>query len=135
MYLYWASTLPRLAFGATTAEPESGLFKVRATVENQGLLPTHVTAKAVENGYADPVVVTLAAGPGEEVVMGAPRVVVGHLSGAGFDYRQALSSGQAAESAPSRDVSWMVRGPAGGWVEIVATAAKAGVARARLTLR
>ena len=135
MYLYWASTLPRLAFGATTAEPESGLFKVRATVENQGLLPTHVTAKAVENGYADPVVVTLAAGPGVEVVMGAPRVVVGHLSGAGFDYRQPLSSGQGAESAPSRDVSWMVRGPAGAWVEVTATAEKAGTTRTRVTLR
>jgi len=135
MYLYWAATLPRLAFREAAASPEGDLFKVRATVENQGLLPTHVTAKAVENGYAAPVVVTLAAGPGVEVVMGAPRAVLGHLSGAGFDYRQALSSGQAAESAPSRDVSWMVRGPAGGWVEIVATAAKSGTIRTRVTLR
>lgn len=135
MYLYWASTLPRLAFRAAAVERVGDLFKVRATVENAGLLPSHVTAKAVENGYADPVVVTLAAGPGVEVVTGSPRVVVGHVSGAGFDYRQAVSSGQAqAGSAPARDATWMVRGPEGGWVEITATAAKAGTIRTRVTL-
>jgi len=135
MYLYWASALPHLAFREAAATSEGDLFEVRATVENQGLLPTHVTAKAVENGYAEPVVLTLATGPGVEIVMGTPRVVVGHLSGAGFDYRQAVSSGQAqGRSAPSRDVGWMVRGPAEGWVEITASASKAGTVRTRVTL-
>jgi hypothetical protein len=136
MYLYWASTLPRLALRETVATPEAGAFKVRAIVENIGLLPTYVTEKSVENRYAQPVVVTLTTSPGVELVMGEPRVKLGHLGGVGFDYRPALSSGQAQGGAgPSREVSWIVRAPAaGGWVEITAAAPKAGAVRKRVML-
>lgn len=136
MYLYWASALPRLALRDTAATLEAGGFKVRAVVENLGLLPTSVTEKAIENHYAQPVVVTLTTGPGVDVVMGDRRVRLGHLSGVGFDYRPALSSGLAqGASGPSREVSWIVRAPAsGGWVEIVATTPKAGTVRQRVAL-
>jgi hypothetical protein len=71
-----------------------------------------------------------------DLVMGDRRVRLGHLGGAGFDYRPALSSGLAqGASGPSREVSWIVRAPtAGGWVEIVATTPKAGTVRQRVTL-
>lgn len=137
MYLYWASTLPRLTLRDATATPVGGTFKVRAVVENVGLLPTYVTEKSIENRYARPVIVTLASSPGVDILAGDDRMKIGHLGGVGFDYRPALSSGQAQGAAgPSREVSWMVRAPAsGGWVEIAATTPKAGTVRTRVALK
>jgi hypothetical protein len=136
MYLYLASALPRLALRDATATSEAGGFKVRAVVENLGLLPTSVTEKAIENHYAQPVFVTLTTGPGVDVVMGDRRVRLGHLGGVGFDYRPALSSGLAqGASSPLREASWIVRAPAsGGWVEIAAATPKAGTVRQRVTV-
>jgi hypothetical protein len=113
-----------------------GFGRLRAVVENVGLLATNVTEKAIENRAAQPVVVTLTPGPGVDIVMGDRRVTMGHLSGAGFDYRPALSSGLArGAGGPAREVRWMARAPAsGGWVEIEAKAPKAGTVRQRVAL-
>lgn len=138
MYQYWASTLPRLALtraDARTVQP--GLHTIEAVVENAGLLPTHVTQKAVDNGYAAPVVVTLTTSANLEVLGGDARASIGHLRGTGFQYRRALSSGLAPDELPqARTLSWVVRqrDRAPGWVEVAAKASKAGAVRARLAI-
>lgn len=137
MYQYWASTLPRLALQVATPRPSPpGHAVISAVVENRGMLPTNVTQKAVENGYADAVVVTIQASPNIDIVGGDARAQVGHLPGTGFQYRRALSSGLAASEAASKKLSWVVRSRDSlpGWVEVTAQSAKAGVARERVAV-
>ncbi len=136
LYLYWAGSLPRLTLRDVSATREGTLYIVRAAVENAGLLPTYVTEKSLEHGYADPVTVTIEPDPGVEILLGERRTVVGHLRGTGFDTRRAVSSGQAPAGPSAREVRWLVRAAdAGRTVEITARAAKAGTARARVSLR
>lgn len=137
MYEYWAATLPRVA---VTVDPPRrsppGHHVVRAVIENEGMLPTNVTRKAIENGYADAVVVTIDTSANVDVVAGDARVKVGHLQGRAFQYRRALSSGLAAGEQVSQALSWVVRvrDTQPGWVEVTARSAKAGVARQRVGL-
>lgn len=101
------------------------------------MLPTYVTEKSLEHAYADPVNVSLEPGPGVTVVLGERRAGLGHLRGAGFDVRRALSSGLAQERvSAAREVRWLVRAAAGGerWVDLTARAAKAGTVRRRVVL-
>lgn len=137
LYLYWAGTLPHLVVRDASATREGPHVVVRAVVENDGLLPTYVTEKSREHGYADPVTVTIEPGPGVALVMGERRTVVGHLRGRGFDVRRAVSSGLAQERlGASREVRWLLTANRGAdrSVTITARAAKAGTVRARVSL-
>jgi hypothetical protein len=137
MYQYWASTLPHLALRVATPRlSPPGHYVVTAVVSNEGLLPTNVTEKAIDNRYAGPVIATAVTSPNVEIVAGEARVTLGHLQGAGFQYRRALSSGLAADEVSSKSASWVVRtrDGAAGWIEVTAAAEKAGVARTRVSV-
>ncbi|NJD20330.1 MAG: hypothetical protein FIA95_13760 [Gemmatimonadetes bacterium] len=138
MSLYWASTMPHLAIRELVAQPVPGGYRVESTVENAGFLPTNVTEKSIQNGYAAPVWVTLTASPNVEVIDGtALRRNVGHLQGIGFNFPRAVSSGGGPGGvSQSRDVSWMVhvKDGASAWVEVTAATPKAGIAVRRITL-
>ncbi len=137
MYLYWASILPRLQISEPAIAAAPAGFKVTAVVENVGMLPSYVAYKSIENRHAKPVLVTITTSPNVEVYGGEPSLKVGHLSGLGFQFPSALSSGTDLERPEqSREVSWLVRlrgtGPA--WVEITATTPKAGTVKRRVNL-
>ena len=89
------------------------------------------------NEVARPVLVTLTTSPNVEIVAGDARFEIGHLLGTAFQFGRAVSSGSASGGASqSRPVSWVVRSRdrAAGWVEVVASTPKAGVARTLLTV-
>lgn len=60
---------PRLLVQDCAAEPlGGGVYRIRATVANRGLLPTHITAQAEALAHRPPVTVRLQPGEGVEVV-------------------------------------------------------------------
>ncbi|HET8632423.1 MAG TPA: M14 family metallopeptidase [Thermomicrobiales bacterium] len=74
-----AKLLPRLLLDKVEVEPLGGdLYIVRATIENDGYLPTNLTQKAVNQRVAQPVTVELSGG---EILMGDRRQTLGHLEG------------------------------------------------------
>jgi len=79
--LYLASMSPLVRITDVAVTPmEGGYFKIAASVQNQGFLPTNVTQQAIQNRTAQTVKVSLSlngAGP----VMGKETVDLGHLAG------------------------------------------------------
>ncbi len=131
--LYLAEQSPLLAVSEPRVEPlgEDGLFRVSATVSNEGFLPTSATGRGavgrerpdggVDRQVVRPPAVVLER-RGLEIVSGDARIGLGHLAGA----NAFLDAGGGREAA----VSWVVRVTGGeARVRVVASADKGGVAR------
>jgi hypothetical protein len=130
MYLLRQS--PRLNLeGPTVTALGDGTFRVRATLTNEGFLPTSLTGRgavgqagadgAVRNPVVRPPTFSLAL-TGAVLEEGLSRVQLGHLSGTGPFLPEV--------GTPSETVEWIVRGlesPA--FVQITANSAKGGVVR------
>jgi len=58
-----------------------GLYKVEATVENTGFMPTYITQQAIKITSAQPVKVKIDVGNDAEVVAGKERMIIGNLEG------------------------------------------------------
>jgi hypothetical protein len=79
--LYLASMSPLVRITEVTSEKgESNYFKITASIQNQGFLPTNVTQQAVYNMTAKTVkaIITITDG---ELVMGKKILDMGHLQG------------------------------------------------------
>ncbi len=111
---------PRLVLDKVRAEHiAGGVYRLRATVGNSGLLPTHITEQALSLAHRPPVTVRVLPDEGVRVVSRGALVEIDSLP--------ALTG--------SRDLEWFVhREAAAGVVEIVAQHPKAGTARARVQL-
>ena len=131
--LYLAEQSPLLAVTEPRVEPlgEDGLFRVSATVSNEGFLPTSATGRGavgrerpdggVDRQVVRPPAVVLER-HGLEIVSGRARIGLGHLAGA----NPFLDAGGGREAT----VSWVVRITGGeARVRVVASADKGGVAR------
>lgn len=131
--LYLAEQSPLLAVSEPRVEPlgEDGLFRVSATVSNEGFLPTSATGRGavgrerpdggVDRQVVRPPAVVLER-RGLEIVSGDARIGLGHLAGA----NAFLDAGGGREAT----VSWVVRVTGGeARVRVVASADKGGVAR------
>ncbi len=130
MYLLRQS--PRLNLeGPTVTALGDGTYRIRATLTNEGFLPTSLTGRgavgqagadgAVRNPVVRPPTFSLAL-TGAVLEEGLSRVQLGHLSGTGPFLPEV--------GTPSETVEWIVRGlesPA--FVQITAKSAKAGVVR------
>lgn len=131
--LYLAEQSPLLAVTEPRVEPlgEDGLFRVSATVSNEGFLPTSATGRGAvgrerPDGGVDRQVVrppsVVLEGHGLEIVSGRARIGLSHLAGA----NAFLDAGGGREAT----VSWVVRITGGeARVRVVASADKGGVAR------
>jgi hypothetical protein len=129
---YLIKQSPRLVLQEVTVTPlEGGRFRIRATVSNEGFLPTSLTGRgAVGQEMADgslrnPVVqppVLLLGLEGAEIVEGAGRVQLGHLQGTGPFLTDVGSASEVVE--------WIVQahGPSS-YVQVTAKSDKAGVSR------
>ncbi len=135
--LYLAEQSPLLAVTETRVEPldEDGLFRVSATVSNEGFLPTSATGRGavgrerpdggVDRQVVRPPAVALER-RGLEIVSGGARIALGHLAGA----NAFLATGAGREAT----VSWTVRKTAAeARVRVVASSDKGGVARSGWT--
>lgn len=132
--LQHAACAPLLRIRALEAEAlGAGLLRVRATVANEGYLPTHLTQRALEHGTAGPLELHLTLPEGAELLMGAPSQRPGHL--AGRDERNAPWSPWLRQWTRSQcQAEWLLRAPAGGECTLTAAAQRAGTQRRRLSL-
>jgi len=96
--LYLASRSPYVRIsGVEVSSFEAGFFKVTATIQNQGFLPTNVTQQAMRNRTAKTVKATITLN-GAKLIMGKESVDLGHLPG------HTMRS-----SSPVQTVEWMVQ--------------------------
>jgi hypothetical protein len=80
-HLFLISQAPNVQIASVTATPSAGgYFRVTATIENQGPLPTYVTKQALQSEIARPVKATISVSGGT-LVSGAATLSVGHLEG------------------------------------------------------
>lgn len=101
--LWLAEISPRIVLKDVEAAPlGSGLFKLTATVENEGYLPTYITRRALAAEVAVPVRVRVELSQAE-LVVGELRAGIGHLAGA----RDAR--GGAGTAATRRTIEYVVR--------------------------
>lgn len=129
---YLIKQSPRLALEAPTVTPMGdGKFRIRASVANDGFLPTSLTGRgavgqempdgSVRNPVVQPPVLFLGL-EGAELVDGSERVGLGHLSGTGPFLTDV--------GAATLSVDWIVqvKGPTS-YVQVTARSEKAGVVR------
>ena len=109
------------------------LYKVTATVKNEGYLPTFLTQIALKHKTASPVQVALELPDGVELIMGETQQEIGHL--AGRDERVATwSPWMRPWSATTKKIEWLVRAPQGAELKLTVSAQRAGLQRAGVRL-
>ncbi len=92
--MYMASMSPLVKITDTkVTKGESGYFKVEASIQNQGFLPTNVTQQAIKNQMVKTVKAVISLS-NAELVLGKNHIDLGHLEG--------------DKSAPVK-VEWMVK--------------------------
>ncbi len=127
--LYVADQAPALRIADLSAERiAEGEYRVVATLQNQGYLPTYVSRKALEIRRDNPVLAELRVDGGE--VEGRGLQNAGHILGR-HSYLWRWGAG-ADES--NKKIEWRVRGDAGAEVLLEIRAAQAGRDRATITL-
>jgi len=117
--LYLTSLFPRVKIASTEVTNHGGgIYRIRAEVENVGILPTAlsqaVTARAIK-----PVMVQLGVAP-EDIVSGSAKTnFIPSLDGSGGRTKY----------------EWIIRGKSGAVIELKAAAEKGGSDTARVTLK
>ena len=131
--LTYAALTPHVQVGKTEAEAVApGLWIVRALVENTGWLPTNLSERAVRNGVARPVKVSLTGG---EVLMGKAETEIGNLEGRSVTTGTMFAFGPGARADNERLVEWLVRVPDGTTsVTVTAASEKGGTHRVTVPL-
>jgi hypothetical protein len=127
--LWLAEIGPRVVLKDVEVRPlGSDLFKLTASVENEGYLPTYITRRALAAEVAVPVRVTVELSEAE-LVVGEWRAEIGHLAGA----RDAR--GGAGTAAMRRTIEYVVRASGSDpQVSITVRSEKGGVARQEVRL-
>ncbi len=135
--VFHALIAPELRRRSTEVEALGGdTWRVRLVVENAGWLPTNVTAKAVERRVAQQVEATIDLPEGVSLVTGTTTVQLGHLDGrVGRTNSIGAFAGLNDFTGDRAKAEWVVSGPAGSVVRLVAGAPRAGWVRAEVTLR
>ena len=123
--LYLISLSPYVRLTDVEVTPgESGYFKVVASIQNQGFLPTNVTQQAIRNQTAKTVKATISL-TGATLAAGKEKVDLEHLPG-----------NTPQSPSPIKTVEWMVKatGKAAPTVVIKAISEKGGTDTKKLTL-
>ena len=123
--LYHASTMPLVRVSDVKVTAKDGVYRINATIENQGLLPTNVTEQAIRAGIARPVAAKIELGPGMTLVSGSPTMTLGHLGGTPPVVKEYTFGSQAFGGANRRTVEWIVSGK--GEITVTAASQKGGV--------
>lgn len=127
---------PRLEVRSLTAElVEDGVWRVRLVLENSGWMPTNVTKKALERKAVRPVEARLELPDEATLALGLERVELGQLAGHSRARTMiAMFDGGFDPTDDRAKADWVVRAPSGTTVSVTARHARAGVARASVTL-
>jgi hypothetical protein len=130
--LYLIRQAPSLALeGPTVTALGDGRFRVRATLINEGFLPTSLTGRGavgtetaaglIRDPVVRPPVLTLSL-QGAEIAEGRGRVQLGHLRGTGAFLTDV--------GIPSETVEWIVQAQEGtAYIQVAGLSDKAGVVR------
>ncbi len=131
-----ALALPELAIHEVRVTAlGDGTWHVRAVVKNRGWMATNVSKRALERKAVRDVEITIDLPDDTELVTGRHTVEVGQLRGRSRARTMlAMSDGGYDPSTERAVVDWVVRGPQGAGVTIVAAHARAGVVRAAAEL-
>lgn len=106
-HLWLVDQAPRVRIVDTKVTPLGpGHFKIDASVQNQGFLPTYVTKQALISESAKVVKATLSL-TGATLVSGIAEVDLGHLPGNPPPGRSAFTQ-HAGEISPVKHVQWLV---------------------------
>ena len=129
-----AAAAPRVEVEDCKVTPlGEGLFRVVATVGNQGYLPTNLTDVAVEKGVAKTVTVGIEVSGGT-VVSGLPEQDLGHLAGRN-ERKYNWSPWGQQWSATTKLTEWVVKADAAdASVTVTSVSEKAGTHRLSATL-
>ena len=124
LYLISKSPLVRIT-DVSIVPGDAGYFKVVASVQNQGYLPTNVTEQAIRNQTAKTVKVSIAL-DGATLEMGKSEVDVSHLSGTA-----------SSLDPPIHQVEWMIKTSkrGSGSAVIKVTSEKGGMDTKKITLK
>jgi hypothetical protein len=117
------------------AEPVGdNLFRIVATVENPGFLPTYLTQMALKSGQAKPVAAKIAVQNGE-VLCCDDRIELGHITGVkpGTPRTGGNPSGQPKPDN-RKTVKWLVRAKPGATATVTFSSPKVGTASKQLAL-
>jgi hypothetical protein len=122
--LHHAACSPLVRITSCVAEAlGDDLYKITATVANQGFLPTNLTQISLKHGTSQPPQVTLDA-PQATVLIGGAQTTIPHL--AGRDERTATWSPWMRDwSQTAHQLEWLVRGQ--GLVTVTVQTQRAGV--------
>jgi len=132
--LFLALVSPRLEVRSFESEAVGdGAFRLRLVLENSGWLPTNVTQKALERKAVRPIEVELELPDGARVATGKEREEAGQLDGR-VERRNVMWWAVDHSTSDLAKLEWVVEGPAGSRIGVVARHERAGTARAELIL-
>jgi len=132
--LFLALVSPRLEIRSFESEAVGdGAFRLRLVLENSGWLPTNVTQKALERKAVRPIEVELELPDGARVATGKEREEAGQLDGR-VERRNVMWWAVDHSTSDLAKLEWVVEGPAGSRIGVVARHERAGTARAELIL-
>jgi murein tripeptide amidase MpaA len=129
--LQHAACAPLLRIKSTTVEAlADDLYKVSATIVNEGFLPTYLTEIALKHGTTAAPLVSI---EGAEILVGKHSQSIAHL--AGRDERAATWSPWMRDWNPTGiALEWLVRAPRDTVITITASAERAGAQRCQVVL-
>jgi len=134
-FIYIANTSPLLRLADATATAlGGGLFRIDASVENEGFLPTNVTARAIKAELAKPVRARLDA-KNAEAADGKTVKDLGNIPGTRA-LRAGNFGGGGGPAANRREVSWVVKAKgADASVDVLVWSEKGGTERRTVVLK
>jgi murein tripeptide amidase MpaA len=109
-------------------------WRVRFAVANSGYLPAYVTKRAVERKTARGTIFSIHLPDGCSLVTGKERVEAAHLEGHAPKTSQQAFLPNREVTADRAVTEWVVRGPRGAPIALIATADRAGTVRTEVTL-
>jgi murein tripeptide amidase MpaA len=131
--VFQALLSPLMEFKDVSVTPlsETGVYHLRAVVQNIGWLPTNITERAIEKKIVRPVDVTITLPDGVSLVSGLPKTEIGQLAG------RALKTATSWNVDPTTDrakAEWVIRAPKGSVVTLTAKHQRAGKIERQITL-
>ncbi|MBT9489271.1 MAG: carboxypeptidase [Rubrivivax sp.] len=109
-------------------------WRVRFAVANAGYLPSYVSKRAVERKVVRGTVFSIHLPPGASLISGKEREVGAHLEGHAPKTSQQAFLPDRQLTGDRAVVEWIVKGPVGTRLALVATADRAGTVRTEVTL-
>ncbi len=135
-WLLWqALTSPRLELLHAGAQAlAADTWKITLVVQNTGWLPSYVSKRALERKIVRGTMVDIALPAGATLLQGKRRVDAGQLEGKAYKHTGVSFWPDYAVTDDRAKIEWIVRGPRGAVVQLVARHERAGTVRAEVTL-